>query len=98
MTCSKNTRPVNRRVEHLGQRELGLQHRELIPVAEEFPAASVNGFGSKANHLFSNACIAAGPSRSQIACNPAGSSTAAKALSIAVNPILAFVACRRAQW
>ena len=57
-------------------------------------SASVNGLGNNANHLSSKPWIAAGPNRSQISCNPAGSSTAAKALSIAVNLIPAFAACR----
>src|SRR3954454_16861637 len=49
-----------------------------------------------ASHLRSSASICSGPSRAQIACTAAGSSTAAKPLSSAVNPIPAFAACRLA--
>ena len=43
-----------------------------------------------ASHLRSSASIWSGPSRSQIACSAAGSSTAANPLSNAVNPIPAL--------
>jgi hypothetical protein len=33
MTCSKKIRPITRAIEHVGQRELGLQDRQRVAVA-----------------------------------------------------------------
>ena len=98
MTCSKKTRPVTGCVQHLGQGELGLQDRKLIPVAGVPVGVGERVRQDRQPLVQQRLDLHAGPSRSQIACNAAGSSTAANALSIAVNPIPAFAAWRCAQW
>src|SRR6267142_6730788 len=60
--------------------------------------SSVNGCGRIRSHLSSSARMCSSPRESQIACSAGTSSTAAKALSIAVKPTPAFSACRCAQW
>src|SRR6185503_10925356 len=59
-------------------------------------SAGLNGCGNRASHLRSSASMCGGPSRWQIACSAATSSTAAKPLSSAVNPMPALAACRLA--
>ena len=84
-------------VQHLGQRELGLQDRDVVAV----PGGPV-GVGERVRQdrqpLVQQRLDLSGPSRSQICCSPAGSSTVANALSSGVNPIPALAAWCWAQW
>ena len=54
----------------------------------------MRGAGSRASQRSKNAWICVGPNRSQMTCNPAGSSVAANPFAKGVQPILAMVACR----
>jgi len=97
MTCSKKSRPVT------GLSSIWVSENSACRMdrSYRYPAArsaGVKGWGRRASHLPSSASICSGPSRSQMACNAAGSSTAANALSIGVNTRPALAACRWAQW
>ena len=81
--------------EHQRAGDLDLGHRQLPPVAG-VGVGGVSGSGSRASQRWKNTLIVPGPSRSQIACNAAGSSVAANPLDSSVNPIPAWVAWRLA--
>ena len=85
----------DRGVEHLGQRELGLQDRQLVAVAGG-PIGGGERVRQDGQPLTQQPVDLVGPEPSQIACTAAGSSTAANPLSKAVNPIPAFAAWRLA--
>jgi hypothetical protein len=89
ITCSKKIRPET------GRSSIWVSENSACrtEISYRYPAArsaSVNGPGKIANHLSNRALIWSGPSRSQIACSPAGSCTVANALSSGVNPIPAL--------
>ena len=70
-----------------------------IDSSHQYPAsrsAPVSGSGIRAIHRSNHTCTVPGPNRSQMACNPAGSSQEANPLDSAVKPIPAAAACRLA--
>jgi hypothetical protein len=89
---SKNARPLrgwsNTNVRDTSTCRIDNSHQYPWPWS-----AAVNGNGNRGHHRSANAAMSAGPSRSQIACNPAGSSLEANPLANAVNPIPNLAAC-----
>src|ERR1035437_3090018 len=97
ITCSKKIRPDRGR-SSIWVRENSACRTEMSYRYPAARSASAHGLGKIASHLSSSACICSGPSRSQICCSAAGSSTVANALSSGVNPIPALAAWHWAQW